>query len=91
MKRVALTLAVPFVLLLLLVNPYVRGDGNGYYAWLTSPLLDGDVHFGNQYLRADPTQKMNSGGVKWNQAGAKPANWGGCWSSNCKMAFRLKK
>lgn len=54
MKRVALTLAVPFVLLLLLVNPYVRGDGNGYYAWLTSPLLDGDVHFGNQYLRADP-------------------------------------
>lgn len=54
MKRVALTLAVPFVLLLLLVNPYVRGDGNGYYAWLTSPILDGDVDFGNQYQRADP-------------------------------------
>lgn len=54
MKRVMLTLAAPFLVLLLLVNPYVRGDGNGYYAWLTSPIIDGDVDFGNQYLRADP-------------------------------------
>lgn len=54
MKRVVLTLAAPGLLMLLLVNPYVRGDGNGYYAWLTSPAIDGDVHFGNQYLRADP-------------------------------------
>ncbi|MBA3948536.1 MAG: hypothetical protein H0X44_01160 [Acidobacteria bacterium] len=44
-----------FVLSLAFVNPYVRGDGNGYYAWLTSPLIDGDVHFGNQYLHADPS------------------------------------
>lgn len=37
-----------------LVNPYVRGDGNGYYAWLVSPVLDDDVDFTNQYKRGDP-------------------------------------
>jgi hypothetical protein len=47
-------LAALFVVSLVLVNPYLRGDGNGYYAWLRSPLIDGDVHFGNEYLRADP-------------------------------------
>jgi hypothetical protein len=36
------------------VNPYVRGDGNGYYAWLVSPVIDGDVDFTNQFRRADP-------------------------------------
>lgn len=43
-----------FVLSLVMVNPYLRGDGNGYYAWLRSPLIDGDVHFGNEYQHADP-------------------------------------
>lgn len=38
----------------LLVNPYVRGDGNGYYAWLVSPVVDGDLDFTNQFRRADP-------------------------------------
>jgi hypothetical protein len=38
----------------LLVNPYVRGDGNGYYAWLVSPVIDGDLDFTNQFRRADP-------------------------------------
>lgn len=50
MKRLVLL----FALSLVFVNPYLRGDGNGYYAWLRSPLLDGDVHFGNEYLHADP-------------------------------------
>ena len=36
------------------VNPYVRGDGNGYYAWLVSPVIDGDVDFTNQFRRGDP-------------------------------------
>lgn len=43
-----------FVLSLAFVNPYLRGDGNGYYAWLRSPALDRDANFGNEYLRADP-------------------------------------
>lgn len=38
----------------LVVNPYVRGDGNGYYAWLVSPVIDGDLDFTNQFQRADP-------------------------------------
>jgi hypothetical protein len=38
----------------LLVNPYVRGDGNGYYAWLVSPVIDGDLDFTNQFRHADP-------------------------------------
>lgn len=42
------------VLACLLVNPYVRGDGNGYYAWLVSPIVDGDFDFTNQFRRADP-------------------------------------
>jgi hypothetical protein len=47
--------AVVVVLLsLAAVNPYVRGDGNGYYAWLVSPVIDGDVDFTNQFRRADP-------------------------------------
>lgn len=36
------------------VNPYVRGDGNGYYAWLVSPVIDADVDFTNQFRRGDP-------------------------------------
>jgi hypothetical protein len=43
-----------WLLALALVNPYVRGDGNGYYAWLVSPIIDGDLDFTNQFARADP-------------------------------------
>lgn len=46
-------LAAAFVISLAFVNPYLRGDGNGYYAWLRSPLIDGDVDFVNEYQRAD--------------------------------------
>lgn len=42
------------ILACLCVNPYVRGDGNGYYAWLVSPVIDGDLDFTNQFQRADP-------------------------------------
>jgi hypothetical protein len=42
------------VLSLAAVNPYVRGDGNGYYAWLVSPVIDGDLDFTNQFQRGDP-------------------------------------
>jgi hypothetical protein len=37
-----------------LVNPYVRGDGNGYYAWLVSPVIDHDLSFANQFAHGDP-------------------------------------
>src|ERR1017187_6271308 len=45
-----------FLLLLLslpLVNPWVRGDGVGYYAYLRSALIDHDLRFENDYLAAN--------------------------------------
>jgi len=39
-----------FLLTLPLVNPWVRGDGVGYYAYLRSALIDHDLRFENDYL-----------------------------------------
>jgi hypothetical protein len=39
-----------FLLTLPLVNPWVRGDGVGYYAYLRSMLIDHDLNFENDYL-----------------------------------------
>jgi hypothetical protein len=57
LKRPPLWILGLFVLSLAMVNPYVRGDGNGYYAWLVSPVIDGDLDFTNQYRHADPLFK----------------------------------
>ena len=43
-----------FLLTVPLVNPYVRGDGNGYYAYIRSLVIDGDLQFENEYRRGDP-------------------------------------
>jgi hypothetical protein len=47
-------LAALFLLSLPFVNPYVRGDGNGYYAYLPSIVIDKDLDFENQFRHADP-------------------------------------
>ncbi len=39
-----------FLVTLPLVNPWVRGDGVGYYAYLRSALIDHDLRFENDYL-----------------------------------------
>jgi hypothetical protein len=52
--RSRLWLLAIVVLSMAAVNPYVRGDGNGYYAWLVSVVIDHDLDFRNQYARADP-------------------------------------
>jgi hypothetical protein len=39
-----------FLATLPLVNPWVRGDGVGYYAYLRSVLIDHDLRFENDYL-----------------------------------------
>jgi hypothetical protein len=52
--RVRWALALAIVLSLAFVNPYVRGDGNGYYAWLVSPAIDHDLDFRNQYAHGEP-------------------------------------
>ncbi len=53
-RRLPRWLLLGFVLSLAFVNPYVRGDGNGYYAWLASAVVDHDLDFANQYRHADP-------------------------------------
>src|SRR5205085_873957 len=47
-------LCLLFVLSVPLITPYLRGDGNGYYAWLRSPVIDHDFQFTNEYQRGDP-------------------------------------
>src|SRR3954469_6496866 len=47
-------LAVLLLLSTLAVLPYLRGDGNGYYAWLRSPVIDHDLQFGDEFARGDP-------------------------------------
>src|SRR5665213_3251747 len=42
-----------FLLTLPIVNPWVRGDGVGYYAYLRSTLIDHDLNFENDYLAAN--------------------------------------
>ncbi len=46
-------LFIIFLLTLPLVNPWVRGDGVGYYAYLRSALIDRDLNFENDYLAAN--------------------------------------
>src|SRR5258708_38681796 len=50
-----------FLLLLLtlpFVNPWVRGDGVGYYAYLRSALIDHDLNFENDYLAGNKSFVM---------------------------------
>jgi hypothetical protein len=42
-----------FLLTLPLSNPWVRGDGVGYYAYIRSALIDHDLRFENDYLAAN--------------------------------------
>ncbi|MEY2424495.1 MAG: hypothetical protein QOI61_67 [Actinomycetota bacterium] len=38
----------------LFVNPYLRGDGNGYYAYVRSVVIDHDLKFQNEFAHGDP-------------------------------------
>lgn len=49
----AKSLIVIFFLTLPAVNPLVRGDGVGYYAYAHSLLIDHDLHFDNEWLAAN--------------------------------------
>ncbi len=51
-------LALLFVLSLPLVNPWVRGDGVGYYAFGRALLIQHDLNFKQDWLRANPTFRM---------------------------------
>ena len=47
-------LAAALLATLPLVNPYLRGEGNGIYAYVRSLVLDRDLRFDNEYRRGDP-------------------------------------
>lgn len=44
-----------FILTLPLLNPWVRGDGVGYYAYLRSFWIDGDLDFRNEFQHGNET------------------------------------
>jgi hypothetical protein len=52
-------LFVLFLVTLPLANPWVRGDGVGYYAYLRSALIDHDLRFENDYLAANESFLMS--------------------------------
>lgn len=41
-----------------LVNPWVRGDGVGYYAYAHAVLIRGDLNFQNEWLHGNPSFRM---------------------------------
>ena len=42
-----------FLLSLALLNPWVRGDGVGYYAFARAPLIDHSLNFERDYIAAN--------------------------------------
>ncbi len=51
-------LILVWVLTLPLVNPWVRGDGVGYYAYIHALLIHGDLNFKSEWLHANPSFRM---------------------------------
>ena len=47
-----------FFLSLPLINPWVRGDGVGYYAFARAFLIQHDLNFTQDWLRANPSFRM---------------------------------
>src|SRR5271168_2815814 len=52
-RRPEYWLAALFLFSLLLVNPWVRGDGVGYYAYLRAPIIEHSLNFENDYRYAN--------------------------------------
>ncbi len=64
-------LILVWVLTLPLVNPWVRGDGVGYYAYIHASLIRGDLNFKSEWQHANPSFRMGrvnaDGQLKANQ------------------------
>src|SRR5439155_424997 len=50
-------LAAALLATLPLVNPYLRGEGNGYYAYVRSLVLDHDLRFDDEYRGGPPRHR----------------------------------
>lgn len=57
-RRLHLALLVIFLLSLPLINPWVRGDGVGYYAYARAPLIQGNLDFERDYLAANSSFRL---------------------------------
>ena len=51
--RFAWLLLVIFLLTLPLLNPWIRGDGVGYYAYARAPLIEHSLDFTHDYQSAN--------------------------------------
>ena len=58
-SRHAKVLFLFFLLTLPFVNPWVRGDGVGYYAYLRSAMIDHDLDFENDYFAGNNSFVMS--------------------------------
>src|SRR5438552_19209667 len=79
-----------FVLTVPLVNPWIRGDGVGYYAYIHALLIHHDLNFetewraGNSYFtsgRLDAKGRMNPS--QYTSTGRLPDPWAGGESMPC--------
>ena len=57
--KAQLVLLILFVLSLPLLNPWVRGDGVGYYAFARAPLIQHNLDFTADYQHANPSFRDN--------------------------------
>jgi hypothetical protein len=59
LTRYETILIVLFILTLPFINPWVRGDGVGYYAYARAMLIEHRLDFTNDWLNANPSFRMN--------------------------------
>jgi hypothetical protein len=65
-KRLELFLLFTFLLSLPLLNPWIRGDGVGYYAYARAPLIEHRLDFTHDYQRANDSfrqDRLDSNGM----------------------------
>jgi hypothetical protein len=58
-RRFERILLLIFVLTLPLLNPWIRGDGIGYYAYARAPLIEHSLDFTHDYLAANDSFREN--------------------------------
>lgn len=58
-RRYGKALVVLFLLTLPLINPWVRGDGVGYYAYIRSLLIEGHLNFERDWLAANTSFRLS--------------------------------
>src|SRR5258708_37165915 len=52
-RRMEHRLLLLFLLSLVLLNPWIRGDGVGYYAFVRAPLIEHSFNFERDYIAAN--------------------------------------